>query len=75
LRNRGGAAGGLVAELVAAAARHPDIGELVRAGYEQRHALALARLQRACEREGHTDTLPMFRAMDAALAREVANQG
>jgi hypothetical protein len=23
----------------------------------------------------HTDTLPMFRAMDAALAREVANQG
>jgi len=23
----------------------------------------------------HADTLPMFRAMDAALAREVANQG
>src|SRR5262245_43232323 len=48
----GGASAGLVAELVAAAARHPDIGELVRAGYAQRHALARARLQRACEREG-----------------------
>jgi len=48
----GGASAGLVAELVAAAARHPDIGELVRAGYEERHALARARLQRACEREG-----------------------
>jgi hypothetical protein len=23
----------------------------------------------------HADTLPMFRAMDAALAREVASQG
>jgi len=48
----GGASAGLVAELVAAAARHPDIGELVRAGYEERHALARARLRRACEREG-----------------------
>jgi AcrR family transcriptional regulator len=48
----GGASAGLVAELVAAAARHPDIGELVRAGYEERHALARARLQGACEREG-----------------------
>jgi len=48
----GGASAGLVAELVAAAARHPDIGELVRAGYARRHALARARLRRACEREG-----------------------
>jgi AcrR family transcriptional regulator len=43
---------GLVAELVAAAARHRDIGELVRAGFAVRHALAQARLQRAREREG-----------------------
>jgi AcrR family transcriptional regulator len=48
----GGASAGLVAELVAAAARHPDIGEAVRAGFAQRHAVARARLQRACEREG-----------------------
>lgn len=48
----GGASAGLAAELVAAAARHPDIGELVRALYAERHALARARLQRACEREG-----------------------
>src|SRR6266566_3748552 len=43
---------GLAAELVAAAARHPDIGELVRALYAQRHALARARLESAREREG-----------------------
>ena len=48
----GGASAGLAAELVAAAARHPDIGEAVRAGFAQRHAMARARLQRACEREG-----------------------
>ncbi len=48
----GGASAGLAAELVAAAARHPDIGELVRAGFAQRHALARARLERASEREG-----------------------
>jgi AcrR family transcriptional regulator len=48
----GGASAGLVAELVAAAARHPDIGEAVRAGFAQRHAVARARLHRACEREG-----------------------
>jgi AcrR family transcriptional regulator len=48
----GGASAGLAAELVAAAARHPDIGEAVRAGFAQRHAVARARLQRACEREG-----------------------
>jgi AcrR family transcriptional regulator len=48
----GGAAAGLVAELVAAFARHPDIGELVRAGFAQRHALARTRLERAREREG-----------------------
>jgi AcrR family transcriptional regulator len=48
----GGASAGLVAELVAAFARHPDIGELVRAGFAQRHALARTRLERAREREG-----------------------
>lgn len=48
----GGASPGLAAELVAAAARHPDIGEAVRAGYAQRHALARARLERAVSREG-----------------------
>ena len=48
----GGASPGLAAELVAAAARHPDIGEVVRAGYAQRHDLARARLERAVEREG-----------------------
>jgi len=48
----GGVSAGLAAELVAAAARHPDIGELVRAGYAQRHAMARARLERAREREG-----------------------
>jgi hypothetical protein len=48
----GGASAGLAAELVAAAARHPDIGELVRALYAQRQALARARLERARDREG-----------------------
>jgi AcrR family transcriptional regulator len=43
----GGASAGLAAEMVAAAARHPDIGEVVRAMYAQRHAMARARLQRA----------------------------
>ena len=48
----GGASAGLAAELVAAAARHPDIGAMVRAGYAQRRELARARLQRACDTEG-----------------------
>jgi AcrR family transcriptional regulator len=48
----GGASAGLAAELVAAAARHPDIGEVVRALFAQRHVLARARLRRAAEREG-----------------------
>ena len=48
----GGASAGLAAEMVAIVARHPDIGEPVRAMYAERHALARARLQRACEREG-----------------------
>ncbi|MBV9205306.1 MAG: TetR/AcrR family transcriptional regulator [Actinobacteria bacterium] len=43
---------GLAAELAAAAARHPDIGELVRAGFAARHALARARLQHARDTEG-----------------------
>ena len=48
----GGATAGLAAEIVAATARHPDIGDLVRAGFAQRHVLARARLQRAVEHEG-----------------------
>lgn len=43
---------GLLAELVAAAARHEDIGAVVRAGFAQRHALAVARLHQARDREG-----------------------
>jgi hypothetical protein len=33
-------------------AAHPEIGELVRAQYAERHALARARLERAVAREG-----------------------
>ena len=47
-----GVSAGLVAELVAAAARHPDLGDLVRSLHTQRHAMLLARLPRATEREG-----------------------
>jgi AcrR family transcriptional regulator len=48
----GGASAGLAAEIVAAVARHSDIGEAVRAGFAQRHVMARARLQRAIEGEG-----------------------
>jgi len=54
-RTTGGSDGvspGLAGELVAAAGRHPDIGDLIRALHARRHAMALARLQRASEREG-----------------------
>jgi AcrR family transcriptional regulator len=51
-RSGGGSSAGLAAELVAAAARHPDIDEVVRAGFAQRHELARARLRRAAEHEG-----------------------
>src|SRR5580693_5001829 len=47
-----GVSAGLAAELVAAAARHPDIGDMLRALHARRHAMALARLRRASEREG-----------------------
>ena len=47
----GGPSAGLAAELAAAAARHPDIGELVRAGFAARHALAQAQLQHARDTE------------------------
>ena len=43
---------GLAGEIVAAAGRHPDIGDLIRTMHARRHAMALARLQRAGEREG-----------------------
>ena len=52
-RTAGGSDGvspGLAGELVAAAARHPDIGKLIRTLHARRHATALARLQRARER-------------------------
>jgi AcrR family transcriptional regulator len=48
----GGPSAGFAAELVAAAAHHADIGELVRAGFADRHELALARLRRARDAEG-----------------------
>jgi AcrR family transcriptional regulator len=41
---------GTVAELVAAAARHPDVGELERDLYARRNTLARALLERAVER-------------------------
>jgi AcrR family transcriptional regulator len=47
-----GMSAGLVAELVAAAARHPDLGDLVRALHARRHAMLLDRLRRAVERDG-----------------------
>jgi hypothetical protein len=37
---------------VAAAARHPDIGAAVRAGFADRHAIAVGRLRRAQDVEG-----------------------
>jgi len=48
----GGPSAGFAAELAAAAARHADIGEVVRVGFAARHELVLARLQRAREAEG-----------------------
>jgi AcrR family transcriptional regulator len=53
----GSASAGLLAELVAAAARHQDIGDAVRALYGQRHAMALARLAQAREHEGLRDDI------------------
>jgi AcrR family transcriptional regulator len=47
-----GVSSGLAGELVGAAARHPDIGDLIRTLHARRHAMALARLQQATEREG-----------------------
>ncbi len=43
---------GLAGELVAAAARHSDIGDLIRSVHARRRAIALARLRRASQREG-----------------------
>ncbi|MEV5609117.1 TetR/AcrR family transcriptional regulator [Streptomyces sp. NPDC052225] len=42
-----GRSAGVVAELVAAAARHPDVGEAVRALFARRNALPLRLLERA----------------------------
>jgi len=52
----GGPSAGLAAELTAAAARHPDIGELVRAGFATRHGLAPARLRRPATPRGCATT-------------------
>jgi AcrR family transcriptional regulator len=52
---------GIVAELVAAAARHVDIGEAVRALYTRRIALAVALIDRAkCRGELRADTEPVL---------------
>lgn len=45
-----GVSAGLAAELVAAAARHPDLGDQLRDLHARRHTLALGRLRRAGER-------------------------
>jgi AcrR family transcriptional regulator len=42
----------VLAELIAAANRHPDLGEVIRAVQARRHAMAMIRLRRACEHEG-----------------------
>lgn len=52
---------GNVAELIAAAARHPDVGQAVRALYARRIALAIALIERAKERgELRTGTDPVL---------------
>ncbi|GAA1867704.1 TetR/AcrR family transcriptional regulator [Actinomadura bangladeshensis] len=61
---------GLVGELVAAAARHPDIGALVRAVFEQRNALVLGLIDRARRRGGlrpDTDPELLFDQLAGAL--------
>src|SRR6266498_2835495 len=50
---------GPLADLVAAAGRHPDIGEGVRALYAQRHTMALARLRHARDHEGLRDDIDL----------------
>ncbi|MEU8797581.1 TetR-like C-terminal domain-containing protein [Spirillospora sp. NPDC048819] len=61
---------GLVGELVAAAARHPDIGALVRAVFEQRNALVIGLIDRARRRGGlrpDTDPELLFDQLSGAL--------
>jgi AcrR family transcriptional regulator len=61
---------GLVAELAVAAARHNDIGELLRAVFAQRNAVVLAVLERARQRgELRPDTEPevLFDQLAGAL--------
>ncbi|MGW0083003.1 TetR/AcrR family transcriptional regulator [Streptomyces sp. NPDC003393] len=50
LTGEGDRSAGVVAELVAAAARHPDMGDVVRNLFARRNALPLALLDRARER-------------------------
>ncbi|MFE5208022.1 TetR/AcrR family transcriptional regulator [Streptomyces sp. NPDC056600] len=61
---------GLVAELVAAAARHPDIGALVRDVFARRNALALDLIDRARRRgalRADTDPVVLFDQLAGAL--------
>lgn len=48
----GGPSAGVAAELIAAVARQPDIGDVVRAGFADRQLLLLGRLEQARQHEG-----------------------
>lgn len=48
----GNASGAVVTELLAAGARHPDLGLAIRGFHVELHAMALDRLRRASEHEG-----------------------
>lgn len=48
----GSTPGGVVTELLAAGARHPDLGLAIRGFHVQLHAMALDRLRQASEHEG-----------------------
>ncbi|MEV6947381.1 TetR/AcrR family transcriptional regulator [Streptomyces sp. NPDC051172] len=61
---------GVIAELVAAAARHPDVGEAVRGLFARRNTLVLALLDRARERgalRAGTSSTVLFDQLAGAL--------
>lgn len=69
---------GTVAELVAAAARHPDVGALERHMYARRNALAHALLERAVERgelRADLDVEALFDQLTGALYYRVLITG
>ncbi|GAA3544756.1 TetR/AcrR family transcriptional regulator [Nonomuraea rosea] len=69
---------GTVAELVAAAARHPDVGELERDLYARRNTLARALLERAVERgelRADLDVEALFDQLAGALYYRVLITG